>query len=459
MQASSLHPVVMVLMIITIILIFVLPRKYVIVPFLITVFLTPWGQQIYVAGGHFFLARILILFGLARMFWSKLTTGSEIASGGFNSIDTVFFWWAILRSSATFLEFLQIQAAVNQCGFLIDWLGGYFLLRFLVRDDEDMLRIIKLYAFLAIVFALTMIIEHMAARNVFGYIGGRVEPFVRDGAIRSQATFLGPIPAGTFAATLVCLLAWLWQSGKGRLLAALGLIGASIMVVTSASSTPILTYGGAILGISMWPARTKMRVIRWGMFLILLTAHLTMKAPVWFLINHIELVAGNSGYHRATLIDAFVRHFSEWWLIGVRTTASWGWDMWDQANQFVAEGESGGLAAFICFILLIARSFGRLGRARKLVDGDRNKEWQLWLLGAALFSYVVSFFGISFSDQSTFAWLALLAMISAVTAPVLAPRLTPDNGSLIEVPPVTGMTLPQVARTHGNRRLDSPIRK
>jgi len=138
------------------------------------------------------------------------------------------------------------------------------------------------------------------------------------------------------------------------------------------------------------------------------------------LINHIDLVGGNSSYHRAMLIDGFITHFTDWWLIGVTSTANWGWDMWDQANQFVIEGESGGLITFVCFILIISRSLGRLGVARRMVEGDRPQEWSFWLLGAAMFTYVVSFFGISFSDQSIYGWFAILAIIGAATAPVFA---------------------------------------
>ena len=67
----------------------------------------------------------------------------------------------------------------------------------------------------------------------------------------------------------------------------------------------------------MFPFRKNTRAIRWGLVLLLISLHLAMKAPVWMLINHVDLVAGNSGYHRAMLIDACVNHFSEWWLIGV----------------------------------------------------------------------------------------------------------------------------------------------
>jgi hypothetical protein len=113
--------------------------------------------------------------------------------------------------------------------------------------------------------------------------------------------------------------------------------------------------------------------------------------------------------------------------------------MWDTSNQYVAEGESGGLAAFILFILLISYSFGKLGRARKAVEGDRNREWYFWLIGCALFSHVVGFFGISYFDQTRMSWFALLVIILAATAPVLAAdakpvELQPDGTPLIAAP-------------------------
>lgn len=418
-SGSSIHPFVLGLMLLSIVLIFFLPRKYVVVPFLLTIFLTPFGEQVYIGGVHLFVPRILILCGWLRIAWTKVSSNTEIATGGFTSIDKVFLLWAIFRATATYLEFLEFGAFVNQCAFLWDALGGFFLLRFLIRDEEDIQRTAKTFALIVSVLALTMLNEKLRGLNVFGYIGGRLAPFIRDGAIRSQGPFLGPIPAGTFAATILSLFVWLWKSGKSQLFGLAGVVAATVMVVTSASSTPLLAYIAVVLGIAMWPLRGKMRSIRWGIVILLLALQLVMKAPVWFLINHIDFVSGSSGYHRAMLIDMCVRHFWDWWLIGVKSTADWGWDMWDQANQFVSEAETGGLATLICFVILVSRSFGRLGKARKFVESDRTTQWLLWLLGVALFSHVVSFFGISFNDQSEYAWYALLAMILAATAPIL----------------------------------------
>ena len=418
-NGSIIHPVVLILMLLTIVLIFLLPRKYVAVPLLLTIFLTPFGQQVYVGGVHLFVPRILILFGWIRIAWTKMSGKSEVASGGFTNIDKVFILWALFRTTATFLEFLEWGAFVNQVAFLWDTLGGFFLLRFLIRDEEDIARVSKTFAFIVSVLALTMLNEKLHGQNVFGFIGGRLAPFIRDGSIRSQGPFLGPIPAGTFAATILSLFVWLWKSGKAPILGLVAIAAATVMVITSASSTPLLAYMAVALGIAMWPLRGKMRKVRFGIVFAIIGLQLVMKAPFWFLINHIDFVSGNSGYHRALLVDMCVRHFWDWWLIGVKSTANWGWDMWDQANQFVSEAEAGGLATLVCFTMLVSRSFGRIGSARKLVEEDRKQQWLLWLLGVSIFSYVVSFFGISFNDQSTYAWFTVLAMIAAATAPIL----------------------------------------
>ncbi len=424
---SFLHPIVLVWMLIAIALIFLLPRKSVVVPLLLTLILAPFGQQIYVMGAHVFVGRILILCGWIRLCWTRMSSRTMIASGGFNPIDKIFLLWAIIRAAATFLEFQETQAAINQCGFLWDSVGGYFLLRFLVRDEEDVVRVIKTFAFIVSVLALTMTIEKVSHQNVFGFMGGRMISFVRDGAVRAQGPFTGPIPAGTFGATLLCLFVWLWRSGTSPFIGVIAVTGSVVMAVTSASSTPLIALPVGILAISFWPLRKEMRIVRWGIVGLLVSLQLAMKAPVWMLINHIDLVGGNSGYHRAMIIDQFVRHFGDWWLIGVQSTATWGWDMWDGANQFVAEGESGGLATLVCFVLLVSRSFRRLGTARTLARGDRKKEWLFWLFGGALFSHIVSFFGISFSDQSINGWFALLAMICAATAPIVAMKRAEDE--------------------------------
>ena len=409
---SSIHPIVLLVAIIALVLVFVLPRHKIVSVMLLMIFLTPFGQQIYVGGLHLYVNRLLILCCVVRL---KFLLPRMGIGAGPNPIDKAFKGWALLAALSIILQFLQPQALVNQAGVLIDTLGDYLLLRYLIRDEEDILRVVRTLGYIVCIFAATMLVEKSRGVNPFGYVGGHLLPFIRDGAIRAQATFQGPIPAGTFAGPLLCLFILLWRSRQAKTLATVSIIGVVIMVVTSASSTPLLALAGSVLGICLWPFRNKMRMFRWGFVLFLLGAQLFMKAPVWFLINHVDLVAGNSGYHRAILIDACIRHFWDWCVIGVKSTDEWGWDLWDQANQFVAVAENGGLAAFICFVLVLKRAFSRIGTARRQAAGDPQKEWFMWLLGSCLFSHVVAFFGISYGDQTMMSWHAFLAIICAAT--------------------------------------------
>jgi hypothetical protein len=415
---TVIHPAVAAAMILAIILILVLPRRKAITPFLLCAFLIPLGQTLVLGGLHLFVLRIVLLFACGRMVFAAFSSPGSIFGGGFGYLDKAFLLWAFFRTFAFMTLFsFQSGAVVNQVSFLLDVFGAFFFLRFLIHDDEDILKVVKVLAVIVAIVGVCMLNEKFRSQNVFGYLGGfPIVPGVRDGAIRAQGPFSHPILAGSFGATLLPLFFWLWQSGKAKTFAVLGVIGSSCIVLSCASSTPLLAYVAGVGAVCFWPMRKHMRAFRWGLVLALVAVHLAMKAPVWFLIARVDLTGSSSGYHRAELVDQFIRHFSQWWLVGTNANADWGFDMWDLSNQFVAEGVTGGLATFICFIALIAMSFGRIGTARKAVEGDRNQEWFLWFLGAALLSHMFAFFGISYFDHTQVAWFALLVMIWVATA-------------------------------------------
>jgi hypothetical protein len=414
---TVMHPLVAVAMIVVIILILTLRREQIIAPFLLCTFLIPGGQMLVIGGVHLFVLRIVLLFAVVRMALAKSSAKGSIFSHGLDSVDKVFIAWALFRATAFLILFSFISAAVvNQVAFLLDVFAGYFFLRFLLRDQQDMLTTVKVLAFITAVVGLCMVNEKLRSQNIFGYLGGfRVVPELRDGAVRAQGPFAHPILAGSFGATLLPLFFWLWHGGKSKLYAVIGMIGSTCMVFSSASSTPLMAYMGGIVAVCFWPMRKHMRLFRWALVTTLIGLHLVMKAPVWFLIARVDLTGASSGYHRAMLVDNFVRRLGEWWFVGTTNNANWGYDMWDISNQFVAEGIAGGLATFICFIALISMSFSKIGRARKAVEGDRQQEWFLWFLGSALVSHMVAYWGISYFDHTQISWFALLVMISVAT--------------------------------------------
>jgi hypothetical protein len=409
---TILHPLVALALILTIVLIFVLPRKYVVIPWLLTVFLIPMGQVVVLAGVHFTVYRITVLFGLARLAITKFPARARRLVGGFSAIDSAFMLCALFSFISFSVLWMETQALIKSLGNLLDALGGYFILRFLIRDTGDVQRAIKVLAVIAVALAICMTNEQLTHQNVFGLLGGApLSVMVRDGQVRAMGSFEVYITAGVFGATLLPLFISLCSDAKARLVGLLGIAGATIMTLTSNSSTPLLAYVAGIVGLCFWPLRKRMRAFRWGLVLILVSLHLCMKAPVWALIARIDLTGSSSGFHRFMLVDQCIRHFRDWWFIGVKNYDEWGFDMWDLSNQYVACALTGGLATLVAFILVISRSFGRLGTARRLLEGDRKREWSLWCLCAALLSHVVAYFGIGYFDQMQVAWYALLAII------------------------------------------------
>jgi hypothetical protein len=448
---TVLNPAVLLLVIIAGILLCVWPRRKAIAVFLAAGLLVPMDQVLLIGPAHFPMLRLLVLFGLVRIVREKASTKRPVFSGGINKIDIL----VILLTAATavngILLFGESGAVIYQLGSAYTVLGVYFLLRFLVRDEQDIVRVIQTLAGIATFVAGIMVYELMAGHNPYALLGGAnshayATLMERDGKLRAIGCFSHPILAGTFGAVLLPVFVGLWwKDRKYRKIAVLGMVSSTVMTLACNSSTPMLAYLAGVLALCMWPVRQWMRVVRWGILLTLVSLHLVMKNPVWHLITRIDLSGGSSSWHRFMLVDQCIRHFGDWWLMGVKDTSAWGWDMWDTANQYVGTCDNSGLLPFLLFVAILVYGFKFLGRARRTMDKDKAKNNDktpalfLWALGSALFANVVAFFGISYFDQTIVMWYGLLAMISAAVAlPVqkkaAQPQVRPTWDSLISSP-------------------------
>ncbi|MGA7410087.1 MAG: hypothetical protein WBW33_06350 [Bryobacteraceae bacterium] len=419
---TALTPVAAALLALAVLAMWLAPRRYALVPLLLGAFLVPAGEVVVLAGAHLGPVRLLALFGCLRLAIMKPPPNESRLVGGWNNIDTAFLACGLARAAAVIIQFLSVAAVVNQAGILLATFGIYFILRQQIRDEKDIATAIKAMIVVAFICAASMVIEQLLLRNLFGTLIGGVDivPLIRNGKTRAQGPFQHAILAGVFGATLLPLCLWLWTRGKSQMFAVFGMLSATAMTLMCASSTPVMAYGGVFVALCFWPIRRSMKAVRWTMVIVLVTLHLVMKAPVWFLIARVDVIGGSASWDRANLIDTCIRHFWDWWLIGTSDIGNWGWSMWDLSNQFVAIAETGGLFSLICFIAVISRSFGRLGTARRAVEGDRRAEWCMWLLCAAVYAHILAYFGVSYFDQTQVAWLVLLAIIAAATATPLA---------------------------------------
>jgi hypothetical protein len=427
---TVLNPVVLLVVVIAGVLIVLSPRKRALAVFVAASILIPIDQVLVIAGMHFPMLRVLVLFGIIRLLREKMVLRRQIFSSGINKIDLTVVLFAIFTAIAGILLFRESGEAIFQLGNIYTIFGVYFLLRFLLRSRADVVLMVRTLAYIAAVIAVVMSWEIVTGHNPYALLGGARSSFYaqlmqRDDRFRALGCFGHPILAGTFGATLVPLFALLWREGrKHRSLAVAGIVAATVITLTSNSSTPVMAYAAGIVALLMWPLRNSMRIIRWGVVITIVGLHIVMKAPVWHLISRIDISGGSSSFHRYMLIDQCIRHFGDWWLIGVKSTSDWGWDMWDTANQYVSVCDSSGLLPFLLFLATIVYGFKYLGKARRIAP-DRKTRLFLWALGSALFAHVVAFIGISYWDQTQVVWYGLLAAISA--AVVMRPESRAGN--------------------------------
>ena len=470
MSETVLNPAVLILILIAGALICFWPRRRAVVPFLLASILIPMDQVLLIGSLHFPMLRLLALFGFIRIIKDKVRSKSRIFSGGVNKIDIAVILLTVFIALNSILLFQESAAVVNQLGNLYTVFGVYFLLRFLIRDEEDIVRAIQTLACIVAVIAVIMTYEVSTGHNPYALLGGaRASSYaslaIRDDKVRAQGPFGHSILAGTFGAVLLPLFVALWWKGKKyRKMAAVGIVSATVITLACNSSTPILAYAAGILALCLWPLRSRMRILRWSIVGVLVLLHIVMKGPVWSLIEKIDISGGSSSYHRYMLIDQCIRHFGDWWLLGVKDTSVWGWDMWDTANQYVGICDSSGLLPFILFLAVLVYGFKFLGRALRSLQTDKQASLTMWAFGAALFANVVAFFGISYWDQTMVTWYALLAMITALTVipqnkSIAAPAPAPSGkiGLLSQLEPSARgedveVMVQEESRTVGDRR-------
>jgi len=420
---TLVHPIILIAVLIAGVLICFGSRNKALAAFLAGAILIPFDQILLIGPLHFPMLRVLIVFGAFRMLRVKLS-GAKLPGAGWNRIDLAMIALTIFTALDGILLYRESSAVIFQLGNLYSAFGAYFLLRFLIRDEADVLRAVRMFAWIALFVAAIMSYEQATGRNpYYAYLGGANAAMYgssleRDGKFRAAGCFGHPILAGTFGAISLPLFVGLWwRDRQSRTLAALAIAAATIIALAANSSTALLGYVGGLIALSFWPMRKWMRPVRWIIVITLVSLHIVMKAPVWHLISRIDVTGSSSSYQRYQLINQCILHFRDWWLIGTKSYADWGWHMWDLSNQYVGTADTVGLIPLLSFLAVIVFGFKYIGKARRMAP-ERQQELFAWAIGAALFANVVAFFGIGYFDQTIVAWYALLAIIPVTACSV-----------------------------------------
>ena len=125
---------------------------------------------------------------------------------------------------------------------------------------------------------------------------------------------------------------------------------------------------------------------------------------------------GGSAYHRAKLIDNFLAHIGDWWLVGTGSSEGWGFLTEDVANQFLYIGSAGGILGIILYLWIFVVAFKRIGYSLQMPSAPVYCKFLLWALGSILVAHLITFLGTAYWDQMRFILYLHFAMTASTTS-------------------------------------------
>jgi len=396
------------------------PRKYFLMPFILASCFIPTDQRFILMELDFTVLRMLVLVGVARIF-----VYGEYRPLKFNAVDRLLFTWAVVGAAMYVIQQNNWAAVINRAGFLFTAVGLYWLFRQKVASHEDTARVFAMLGLCAILSLPFVLVEWSTGGNPF-VILGNVITAVRDEKIRCQGAFPHSIMMGLFWAIPAPMLVALARTRRNHLLYWPALASSIIIVIASASSTPILVFGVTMAVAAAFAWRRYTSAIVWSFLVLAAALHVVMNAPIWHLLARVNIIGGSTGWHRYFLIDQAVSHFREWMVMGSKTTDHWGFGLGDVTNQYILEGVRGGMITLIFFVLMMYVVMKKLLEA-SLSGTGRTQRGTAWALFAMMAAHAVGFIGVSYFGQISILWYltlaaaALFADTTAVAGRQLAP--------------------------------------
>lgn len=394
----------------------VVPRRWAPLPLIAGACYMTLGQGVDVGPLSFTVIRMLIAVGVIRVI-----VRSESLAGGLHGLDWLMVVWAIWACFSSVFHEPVGGALVFRLGLIYNACGIYFLARIFCTSVDDGVRLGRTIAILLVPVAIAMIYELLANHNAFSIFGGISEnPEIREGRIRASGPFAHSILAGTVGAVSLPLMIGIWP--YHRMAASVGIIACLAIVISSASSGPVLSTLFGLGGLFMWRFRRSMRKLRWTAVCAYIGLDIVMKAPAYYLIARIDVVGGSTGWYRSRLIESSIEHLNEWWLAGTDYTRHWmatglivSPNHADITNHYLSMGVLGGLPLMLLLIAILSKSFSRVGWAVRDGSGMSPREqFVIWTFGSSLVAHAATWLSVSYFDQSVvFLYLTVAAIGSA----------------------------------------------
>jgi hypothetical protein len=117
--------------------------------------------------------------------------------------------------------------------------------------------------------------------------------------------------------------------------------------------------------------------------------------------------ASSAGLHRYLLVEAAIKDFWDWWLIGYGDLGpQWHLKYWpythahftDVTNQYLAEGVRGGFFTMVLFIVLCFMVIKTLGLF-SMSQNDVGDQWLWWGFMVMMIVHCITFLSVTYFGQ------------------------------------------------------------
>lgn len=412
-----MNPIAIVLLVICGIGMFTTSRKNAAIVLVISCCYMTVGQQFQIAGANFPFFRFIILLGVVR----TIIKG-ESPDNWFNAIDKLVIVWAIWFFFASFFhEHSPGSGPKYAAGSILNLFGTYYLFRTFLKEATEIESFIATTVALLLPISISMFVEQIANYNIFSSLGYIPEtPMIRNGRTRAQGSFSHPILAGSIGAACFPFAVALWYKHRKR--AILGMIASTAIVITSASSGPIMSLFFAGSALFFWKLRSHFKKLKWLAISTYAALTVMMDRPAYYIISSIDLTGSSTGWHRSFLIEQSISYLNEWWLFGTDKTVHWmprqgriSENHTDVTNYYLAFGVNGGLLCMLAVIAIVLISGKNAGSIANDSNLPLDYKFTVWCIGSTLFANAATSASVAFFGQAQmFFWIpvALLATLA-----------------------------------------------
>lgn len=368
----------------------------------------------------FSVARVLIL-----LYWANIIAKTRLLNNfRINKIDILLILFTVMKFFSSVLHEPFSRAFEHEAGQFFETALPYFALRVTITSKEDIIRLIRAIAIIAVPIAFAGMLQWITGFNVYGF----TKPFnawvptdqvmlVRHGLFRADVSFGNYIAYGMFFASIAPMALGMYHPGQKHRYLMFGLLAIlTIGVATSMSSGPLFSFAISCLMLAIYPWRRHWRIFVFVAISGILFLQFYSNRS-WYEVLTRFAFSGDTAYYRIGLLkEALGGGMTGHWLTGYgyvgigsdKPIGYFNWEHQDFTNIYILYLAKYGLIALIPYLFINVLYYRRLTETYRLASPSDH--WLIWCFASALVGWNTSMMTVAPLAQTSNLLLMYIAL-------------------------------------------------